>query len=50
MVFWGQNERAGVRDKERDRQGVTTRALAGVKPGVDLSSSTGICELGEQER
>lgn len=35
------------RDKERDRQGVTARALTGVKPGVDPSSSTGICELGE---
>lgn len=49
MVFRGQNERAGVRDKEKDRQGVTARALTRVKPGMDPSSSTGICELGEQE-
>lgn len=47
MVFWGQNKRAGEKDKERDRQGVTARALTGVKPGVDPSSSTGICELGK---
>lgn len=27
MVLWGQNERAGVRNKERDRQVVTAGAL-----------------------
>lgn len=48
--FWGENEREGVKDKERDRQGVTARALTGVTPGMDPSSSTGICELGEREQ
>lgn len=46
-MFWGQNKRAGVKDKEKDRQSVTALALTGVKPGMDPSSSTGICELEE---
>lgn len=47
---FGVRTRAGVRDKERGRQGVTARAITGVKPGMDPSSSTGICELGKQEQ
>lgn len=41
-MFWGQDESEGrVRDKERDRQGVTASALTGVAPSSSSAPSTG---------